>query len=245
MCRERTRPSRRDRSCSASTAEPSSEFRGDSSTPGGHCTPQRATGEFWRNVWWTQQSVVHFCPEFHTTVFSIQGGRPHSIRAWDSNLTRMVSLIQPDSRKNHRNILRSLCSRIYQSRPYHRARHIFYGLSVWSLTWLLLLMKTFSKPRNSRQQRTQPSKMFDVLKEDFDHVFISAVLVAMFAAAVITRRWSQVKQLNKAWKWTGDTATSLGKGIFIFEKPGWVWKAATGNGVPAWFDVFVRGVEEL
>jgi len=42
--------------------------------------------------------------------------------------------------------------------------------------------------------------MFDVLKEDFDHVFISAVLVAMFAAAVITRRWSQVKQLNKAWK---------------------------------------------
>ena len=87
--------------------------------------------------------------------------------------------------------------------------------------------------------------MFDVLKEDFDHVFISAVLVAMFAAAVITRRWSQVKQLNKAWKWTGDTATSLGKGIFIFEKPGWVWKAATGNGVPAWFDVFVRGVEEL
>jgi len=61
-------------------------------------------------------------------------------------------------------------------------------------------MKTFSKPQNSRQQRTQPSKMFDVLKEDFDHVFISAVLVAMFAAAVITRRWSQVKQLNKAWK---------------------------------------------
>ncbi|XP_076819491.1 ER membrane protein complex subunit 1-like [Clavelina lepadiformis] len=48
--------------------------------------------------------------------------------------------------------------------------------------------------------RTQPSKMFDVLKEDFDHLLIAVVLLGMFAAALITRRMAQVKQLNKAWR---------------------------------------------
>nr|CAB3242339.1 ER membrane protein complex subunit 1 [Phallusia mammillata] len=48
--------------------------------------------------------------------------------------------------------------------------------------------------------RTQPSKMFDVLKEDFDHMFIGAVLIGLFIAALVTRRLSQVKQLNKSWR---------------------------------------------
>uniref|UniRef100_H2ZLW1 ER membrane protein complex subunit 1 n=1 Tax=Ciona savignyi TaxID=51511 RepID=H2ZLW1_CIOSA len=48
--------------------------------------------------------------------------------------------------------------------------------------------------------RTQPSKMFDVLKEDFDHFFISTVLIGMFVAALVVRRMSQIKQLKKAWK---------------------------------------------
>jgi len=48
--------------------------------------------------------------------------------------------------------------------------------------------------------RTQPSKMFDVLKDDFDHYFISSVLIGMLVTLFAVRRLAQVKQLNKAWK---------------------------------------------
>nr|XP_002129828.1 ER membrane protein complex subunit 1 [Ciona intestinalis] len=48
--------------------------------------------------------------------------------------------------------------------------------------------------------RIQPSKMFDVLKEDFDHMFISIVLIGMFVAALVARRMSQIKQLKKSWR---------------------------------------------
>jgi len=48
--------------------------------------------------------------------------------------------------------------------------------------------------------RTQPSKMFDVLKDDFDHGFIATVLIGMLVVVFITRRLAQMKQLNKAWK---------------------------------------------
>ena len=41
---------------------------------------------------------------------------------------------------------------------------------------------------------------FDVLKEDFDYSVISAVLLGLVAAAYITRRLSQRKALNAAWK---------------------------------------------
>lgn len=48
--------------------------------------------------------------------------------------------------------------------------------------------------------RTQPSKMFDVLKDDFEHLFIVVVLSGMFIAAITTRKLAQNKKLNKAWR---------------------------------------------
>ena len=48
--------------------------------------------------------------------------------------------------------------------------------------------------------RVMPSKMFDVLKEDFDHVFIGAVLFAMIAVSVISQKLASRKALMKAWK---------------------------------------------
>nr|XP_039250334.1 ER membrane protein complex subunit 1-like [Styela clava] len=48
--------------------------------------------------------------------------------------------------------------------------------------------------------RTQPSKMFDVLKEDFEYAFIAAVVLGMFIAALVTRKLAQNKKLKKAWK---------------------------------------------
>lgn len=48
--------------------------------------------------------------------------------------------------------------------------------------------------------RVMPSKGFDVLKEDFDHLVIASVLVGLTAAAYITRRLSQRKMLMSAWK---------------------------------------------
>lgn len=48
--------------------------------------------------------------------------------------------------------------------------------------------------------RTQPSKMFDVLKDDFDYLLIVAVVSGMFLAAIVTRKWAQIKKLNRAWR---------------------------------------------
>lgn len=48
--------------------------------------------------------------------------------------------------------------------------------------------------------RVNPSKMFDVLKEDFDYLFIGAVLGAMIAVSIIARKLSIRKALNRAWK---------------------------------------------
>ena len=48
--------------------------------------------------------------------------------------------------------------------------------------------------------RVMPSKMFDVLKEDFDYVFISSVLVGMIAVSVITQKVAAKKALKRAWK---------------------------------------------
>lgn len=48
--------------------------------------------------------------------------------------------------------------------------------------------------------RTQPSNMFDVLKEDFEYLLIIAVVAGMFLAAVATRKLAQNKKLNKAWR---------------------------------------------
>nr|XP_045605093.1 ER membrane protein complex subunit 1-like [Procambarus clarkii] len=48
--------------------------------------------------------------------------------------------------------------------------------------------------------RVFPSKMFDVLKDDFDHYLISGALLALVAAALITRKLAQKKALRQAWK---------------------------------------------
>lgn len=48
--------------------------------------------------------------------------------------------------------------------------------------------------------RVQPSKMFDVLKEDFDYFFISAVLLGMFVVTIATQKLSSRRALSRAWK---------------------------------------------
>nr|XP_053639999.1 ER membrane protein complex subunit 1-like isoform X1 [Cherax quadricarinatus] len=48
--------------------------------------------------------------------------------------------------------------------------------------------------------RVFPSKMFDVLKDDFDHFLIGGALMALVAAALITRKLAQKKALRQAWK---------------------------------------------
>ncbi|XP_071110229.1 ER membrane protein complex subunit 1-like [Haliotis cracherodii] len=48
--------------------------------------------------------------------------------------------------------------------------------------------------------RVNPSKMFDVLKEDFDYLFIGTVLLIMIAVSVISQKLASRKALNRAWK---------------------------------------------
>ena len=45
-----------------------------------------------------------------------------------------------------------------------------------------------------------PSKMFDVLKEDFDYFFISSVLVGMIVVSVVSQKLAARKALNRMWK---------------------------------------------
>lgn len=48
--------------------------------------------------------------------------------------------------------------------------------------------------------RIAPSKEFDVLKDDFDHFVIAAVLVGLVAFCIGTRKLAQRKALKQAWK---------------------------------------------
>ncbi|XP_069121270.1 ER membrane protein complex subunit 1-like [Argopecten irradians] len=48
--------------------------------------------------------------------------------------------------------------------------------------------------------RVTPSRMFDVLKEDFDFYFISLVLLGMFLVTFITQKLASRKALSRAWK---------------------------------------------
>ena len=50
--------------------------------------------------------------------------------------------------------------------------------------------------------RVTPSKMFDVLKEDFDYMFISSVLIGMILVSIISQKLAARKGLNRAWKWS-------------------------------------------
>ncbi|ESO01112.1 hypothetical protein HELRODRAFT_82224, partial [Helobdella robusta] len=48
--------------------------------------------------------------------------------------------------------------------------------------------------------RVTPSKMFDVLKEDFDYFFISSVLIGMIVVSIVSQKLAQRKLLHRAWK---------------------------------------------
>ncbi|XP_063798200.1 ER membrane protein complex subunit 1 [Pseudophryne corroboree] len=50
------------------------------------------------------------------------------------------------------------------------------------------------------QTRVYPSKQFDVLKDDYDYILISSVLLGLVFATMITKRLAQVKLLNRAWR---------------------------------------------
>ncbi|XP_063965131.1 ER membrane protein complex subunit 1-like [Lytechinus pictus] len=48
--------------------------------------------------------------------------------------------------------------------------------------------------------RVMPSNLFDVLKEDFDYMFILTVLIGLVVAALTTRRLASLKALRQAWR---------------------------------------------
>lgn len=48
--------------------------------------------------------------------------------------------------------------------------------------------------------RLAPSKGFDLIKDDFDYMMISAVILGLIGASYVTRRLAQMKMLNQAWR---------------------------------------------
>lgn len=48
--------------------------------------------------------------------------------------------------------------------------------------------------------RATPSGTFDILKDDFDHVFISVVITALILASFISKRLARDKDLKQAWR---------------------------------------------
>ena len=48
--------------------------------------------------------------------------------------------------------------------------------------------------------KVMPSKMFDVLKEDFDYLFIGSVVVGIVSVSFISQKLAAKKALNRTWK---------------------------------------------
>ena len=48
--------------------------------------------------------------------------------------------------------------------------------------------------------RVSPSKLFDVLADDFNYALVSSVLVGMLCIAVVARKLSSRRLLKKAWQ---------------------------------------------
>ena len=49
--------------------------------------------------------------------------------------------------------------------------------------------------------RVTPSKMFDVLKEDFDYWFILGTLGILVLVTIVSQRLASIKMLRQAWQW--------------------------------------------
>ena len=47
--------------------------------------------------------------------------------------------------------------------------------------------------------RVTPSRKFDVLKEDFDYIFISGVLSALILGTIISSKLASMRKLNLSW----------------------------------------------
>jgi hypothetical protein len=48
--------------------------------------------------------------------------------------------------------------------------------------------------------RVTPSRLFDVLKEDFDYLFISVTLIFLGGVTLISSRLASVKVLRQMWR---------------------------------------------
>ncbi|VDP11048.1 unnamed protein product [Soboliphyme baturini] len=48
--------------------------------------------------------------------------------------------------------------------------------------------------------RVSPSGTFDILKEDFDHWFISFVLLSLLLASLLSKRLAKQKDLKQSWR---------------------------------------------
>uniref|UniRef100_A0AAR2L6G6 ER membrane protein complex subunit 1 n=1 Tax=Pygocentrus nattereri TaxID=42514 RepID=A0AAR2L6G6_PYGNA len=75
------------------------------------------------------------------------------------------------------------------------------GVSILHLlAWSPLVWQVVAYGLDIYQTRVYPSKQFDVLKDDYDYVLISSVLLGLFFATMISKRLAEVKLLNRAWR---------------------------------------------
>ena len=47
--------------------------------------------------------------------------------------------------------------------------------------------------------RVTPSRMFDVLKEDFDYMFVGGTLIVLLVISILSCRLASIKMLKQAW----------------------------------------------
>jgi hypothetical protein len=73
------------------------------------------------------------------------------------------------------------------------ATGLCFDLFVYYLKFSLLGLDMF-------YTRLTPSGTFDILKDDFDHWLIAAVLVALIVASFATKRYARHRDLKQAWK---------------------------------------------
>lgn len=77
-----------------------------------------------------------------------------------------------------------------------------YGLGLFTL---LIIVRCIGKltlylSLDLYYTRVTPSKTFDILKDDFDHLLIGAVCVGLIGASYLAKWFASRKVLNQAWK---------------------------------------------